>query len=198
VNRRIPNISGPQWVLAFSLSVLLGVTACAGKKRFERVEEFPTGPQINYAASSFFAGVRTSLLSDRYTAPYEVVWAEAKRVMEQLERIGVNPKLSLDEDYGLILLTMDHRDEEAKTMFNPDSLRIRGWRDEFRVEVIKISEDRTKVMVSRTVLGMPYEKRCPDRAEKCPKPILYQPEVSNEKIESWILTKIQDGVAKPY
>jgi hypothetical protein len=180
------------------MSALGLLVACSGQKRFQRVEELPRGPQINYAASSFYAEVRTSLLSNRYMAPYETVWAAARRVMQRLEQTGIKPKLSLDEEYGLIVLTVDHREEEAKTMFNPDPLRIRGWRDEFRVEVIRVTEDRTKVMVSRTVLGIPYERRCPERGTQCATPIFYEPEVSNEQIERWILTQIEDAVSKPY
>lgn len=182
---------------ALAASSLGLLAACSGEQRFQRVEEFPRGPQINYAASSFLTQVHTTHVGDRYTAPYEVVWAAAKRVVERVEQTGIKPKVSLDEEKGLIILTTDHRDEEAKTMFNPDPLRIKGWRDEFRIEVVKLPDARTKAVVSRTVLGIPYDRRCPDRTLECPTPIIYEPEVSNGKIENWILTQIEDAIATP-
>lgn len=186
-----------RWTGALAASSLGLLAACSGEQRFQRVEEFPRGPQINYAASSFLTQVHTTHVSDRYTAQYEVVWAATRRVVERVEQTWVKPKVSLDEAMGVIVLTADHREDEAKTMFNPDPLRIKGWRDEFRIEVIELYEDHTKVVVSRTVLGVPYDRRCPDRTLECAKPIIYEPEVSNGKIENWILTQIEDAIAKP-
>ena len=186
-----------RWTGLLAVSSLGLFAACSIEKPFERVEEFPRGPQINYAASSFLAEVRTTRVSDRYTAPYEVVWAAAKRVMVRVEQTGLKPKISIEEVLGMIVLTMDHKEDEAKTMFNPDPLRIKGWRDEFRIDVIPLTDDRTKAVVSRTVLGVPYDRRCPDRTLECRVPIIYEPEVSNGKIENWILTQIEDEIAKP-
>jgi len=186
-----------RWTGALAASSLGLLAACSGEQRFQRVEQFPRGPQINYAASSFLTQVHTTHVSDRYTAPYAGVWAAAKRVVERLEKAWAKPTASVDEDMGVIVLTTDHREDEAKTMFNPDPLRIKGWRDEIRIKVIELYEDRTKVVVSRTVLGAPYDRRCPDRSLECAKPIIYEPEVSNGQIENWILTQIEDAIAKP-
>jgi hypothetical protein len=177
---------------AFSVGMLV---ACSGERAFQRVEDFPAGPQIDYTASAFGTGVRTTHVSDRYHSPYEAVWLATKRVVERVEQTGIKPKVSFDESKGLIVLTEDHRDDAAKTMNNPDRLRIKGWRDEIRIEVVKVSDDRTKVTVSRTVLGMPYDKICLDRTRTCKDPIPYEPEVSNGKVEDWILTQIEDAVA---
>lgn len=172
------------------------LTACVTDPSFERVEAFPKGPQVNQAASAFSGGVHTSHISDRYAAPYEVVWDAAKRVIERVEQTGIRPTATFDHEKGVILLTEDHREDEAKTMDNPDTLRIKGWMDEFRIEVITLSSTQTKVIVSRKVLGIPIDRLCLNSPSVCRARTNYEPEVSNGRIEDWILTQIEDDVAK--
>ena len=82
----------------------------------------------------------------------------------------------------------------AATDYDPDELRLRGWIDEFRFQVTALSADRTKVTVARTVRGIPGFWICPYTLAACGKG--YEPEVSNGKLEDWILTQIEDDLAR--
>jgi hypothetical protein len=78
--------------------------------------------------------------------------------------------------------------------FDPDDLRLRGWIDEFVFQVTALSANRTKVTVARTVRGIAAFRLCPYTLAACTKG--YEPEVSNGKIEDWILTRIEDDLAQ--
>ena len=77
--------------------------------------------------------------------------------------------------------------------YNPDAERIEGWKDEFLIKVEALDSNRTKVTVSRKVVGIPSFRLCGDDLVQCGS--LYEPEVYNAKIEDWILTKIEDDLA---
>jgi hypothetical protein len=163
---------------------------------YQRVMELPVGSQIDPWASSFHAVVRTPRVRFLYSAPYAEVWNAAKAALEQLKQTGTEPQLDVDEEHGAMILRLDHRDDTAKTMDNPNPIRIKGWREEIHLEFSRQPRDRTLVLASRLVLGVPFNRRCHEYADPCPKPILFEPEVSNGQVERWILTQIVEAVAK--
>jgi hypothetical protein len=73
--------------------------------------------------------------------------------------------------------------------------RLAGWKDEFLIQVIAISERRTTVTVSRTVLALPRFRFCIYVAAMCERGT-YEPEVSNGRIENWVLTQITDELER--
>ena len=178
--------------------VMVAVTlaGCIGEMSYKRVDEVPPGAQIDAVASSFYAVVRSPHVRYLYPAPYEDVWGAIKRVMETVKESGTEPHFTLDEENGLFAMTLDHRDDIAKTMDNPNPIRIKGWREEFRFELVRRPDSQTLVIASRVVLGVPFNRRCPEYVDPCPNPILFQPEVSNGQVERWILTRIREEVEK--
>ena len=166
--------------------------ACSSQPEFERVEEYPEGIQVDSAASAWSNKLHSSNVSDRYPAGYEKVWAATKRVAQHFENLHGKPVMRIDEKQGRIELRDTHRVDRSKE-YNPDALRIQGWKDEFLIKVEALDPNRTKVTVSRTVVGIPAFRICEDVLVSCG--ALYEPEVSNTRIEDWILTKIEDDLA---
>lgn len=182
--------------LAAAMICAVFVPGCAGEMSYKRVDELPTGSQIDALASSFHAVVRTPHVRYLYPASYEDVWNAAKEVMPTLKETGKEPVLTFDEDQGVIVLGLDHRDDTAKTMDNPNPIRIRGWREEIRVELMQQPRDTTLVIVSRIVLGVPFQRRCHKYEDPCANPIVFEPEVSNGEMERYVLGLIRQAVAK--
>ena len=177
-------------VLFACLLGLLG--ACSSQPEFERVEEYPEGMQVDQAKSAFANKLQTTTVSDQYPAGYDEVWAATKRVAHHFEKLHGKPVIRIDEKNGSIELRDTHRVDKSKG-YNPDAERIQGWKDEFLIKVEALDSNRTKVTVSRKVVGIPTFRLCGDDLVQCG--ALYEPEVSNAKIEDWILTKIEDDVA---
>ncbi len=169
------------------------LAGCAGEQ-FERVEERPEGIQIEDIASGVVSRSHASEVTDRYDASYAVVWDSTVRVARRVEALGVEPVLRLDPAHGHISLRESHVMSQEETDYDPDQLRLRGWIDEFQFQVTALSNDRTKVTVSRTVRGIPGFRLCAYVLSSCGN--LFEPEVSNGKIEDWILTQIEDGLAQ--
>ena len=172
----------------------LGSLAGCGGDQFERVEQRPEGIQIDDVASGWASQSHTSHVSDRYNAPYATVWAATLRVAQRVEQLGVKPALRLDPARGEIAVRESRLMNQAETDYDPDELRLRGWIDEFRFQVTALSADQTKVTVARTVRGIPSFRICPYTLAACDKG--YEPEVSNGKLEDWILTQIEDDLAQ--
>ena len=177
-------------LFSFSLGTQAG---CAGDQ-FERVEQRPEGIQINDVASGWATRSYASQVSDRYDAPYAVVWTATLVVAKRVEQLGVKPAMRLDPAQGEIAVRESRLMNPAETDYDPDELRLRGWIDEFRFQVTALSADQTKVTVARTVRGIPGFRICPYTLAACGKG--YEPEVSNGKLEDWILTQIEDDLAR--
>ena len=179
-----------KWVWCACLLGLLG--ACSSQPEFERVEEYPEGMQIDTGKSAFADKLETTTVSDQYHAGYDEVWAATKRVAHHFEKLHGKPVMRINEKNGTIEIRETHRIDKTKE-YNPDAERIQGWKDEFLIKVQSIDSNRSKVTVSRKVVGIPTFRLCGDDLVQCG--ALYEPEVSNAKIEDWILTKIEDDLA---
>jgi hypothetical protein len=180
-------------VCALVLVALACAAGCAGEG-FKRVEEQPVGIEINEVASGRASKSYASHVSDRYDAPYEAVWAAATRVARRVEQMGVRPVLRLDSTRGEIVVRENRVTRQDGSDYDPDDLRLEGWIDEFLFQVTALSADRTKVTVARTVRGIPRFRICPYTLAACARG--YEPEVSNGMIEDWILTQIEDDLAR--
>jgi len=186
------NKSWTKWGLLVGGCVLGLSGACSSQQEFERVEDYPEGMQIDTAKSAWSNKLQTTTVSDRYPAGYDVVWAATKRVAYHFKKLQRKPVMRIDENNGSIELRDTHRMDRSKE-YNPDAERIEGWKDEFLIKVEALDSNRTKVTVSRKVVGIPSFRLCGDDLVQCGS--LYEPEVSNAKIEDWILTKIEDDLA---
>ncbi|MDX1411678.1 MAG: hypothetical protein R3351_05945, partial [Nitrospirales bacterium] len=172
---------------------VLGLSgACSSQPEFERVEEYPEGMQIDTAKSAFSNKLQTTTVSDRYPAGFDAVWAATKRVAHHFEKLHGKPVMRIDENNRSIELRDIHKVDRSKG-YNPDAERIEGWKDEFLIKVVALDSNQTQVTVSRKVVGIPSFRLCGDDLVQCGS--LYEPEVSNAKIEEWILTKIEDDLA---
>jgi hypothetical protein len=178
------------WALV--LGCALWLAGCASDQ-FERVQEMPEGIQIDAVASGWTNRSYASQVSDRYGAPYATVWAATLRVAKRVKQMGVKPAMILDPVHGQIQIR-ESRMMSQDADYDPDGLRLRGWIDEFRFQVTVVSGDRTKVTVSRTVRGIPSFRICAYVMAACGGG--YEPEVSNGKVEDWILTQIEDDLAQ--
>lgn len=179
-----------QWVICAGL---LGAGGCASES-FHRVEALPEGIQINSVASGFANKSHTSHVSDRYAAPYADVWAATLRVANRVKHQGIKPVMVVDQARGEIKLRETHEMRNTDQEYDPDELRLRGWVDEFQFQVIALDAGRTKVMVARTVRGIPAFQVCGFVIAACQSGL--EPEVSNGHMEDWILTQIEDDLAR--
>jgi len=172
---------------------LVGVSGCVSEQ-FERVEKLPEGMQVDALASGLSNRTHTSHISDRYAAPFAEVWESTLRVANRVKQQGVKPVLLADRAHGEIKLRETHVVPSTDEGYNPDELRLRGWVDEFRFQVTALSDTRTKVMVARTVRGIPAFRVCGFVQAACQGGL--EPEVSNGHMEDWILTQIEDDLAR--
>lgn len=172
----------------------LGPLAGCAADHFERVEEQPVGIEISDVASGMATRSYASHVSDRYNAPYATVWAAALRVARRVELMGSKPVLRVDPARGEIAIRENRVVRPDGGDYDPDDLRLRGWIDEFLFQVTALSADRTKVTVARTVRGITAFRLCPYTLAACSSG--YEPEVSNGKIEDWILTQIEDDLGQ--
>jgi len=170
---------------------LAAASGCASEE-FHRVETLPEGIQINDVASGMAKTSHTSHVSDRYDAPYADVWAATLRVANRLKHQGVKPVMLVDQARGEIKLRETHIISNEE--FDPDELRLRGWVDEFQFQVTALQDGRSKVMVARTVQGIPAFRVCGFVIDACDSGL--EPEVSNGHMEDWILTQIEDDLAR--
>lgn len=186
------NKNGIGWGMLI-IGCIFGLSgACSGQQEFKHVEEYPEGIQIDPTKSALASKLETTTVSDRYPAGYDEVWAATKRVAQHFEKLHGRPVMRVDEENGQIELRDTHRVDRTGG-YNPDAERIEGWKDEFLIKVEALDSNRTKVTVSRKVVGIPSFRLCGDDLVQCG--ALYEPEVSNAEIEDWILTKIEDDLA---
>ena len=189
-----------------ALFVLVGLslpTACSSTVRFERVEHFPSGIQIDTFASAWMNSIHPSQVSEQFDARYAEVWQAAKIVAGRLERRVERAETIVDEEAGRIQITDDNEVIQDVTsdaghqgnLRRPGESRLTGWKDEYQIQVIAISDRRTTVTVSRAVLALPRFRFCFYVAAMC-KRGTYEAEVSNGQIENWVLTQITDELAR--
>lgn len=175
--------------------------ACTPTLRFERVEHFPAGIQIDTLASAWANRFQTSEISVELDVRYGEVWRATQIVARRLEKRVEKPELLIDEAAGTIKLTDEQPlyqniapDADGRAQVRrPGGTRLAGWKDEFVIHVIGTSESRTRVTVSRAVLGMPRYQFCIYVAALCRIGTL-EPEISNGQLENWILTQISDEI----
>lgn len=189
-----------------ALAVLVGLIlplACSNTIRFERVETFPSGIQIDTFASAWVNDVHPSSVNVLFDARYADAWQAAKLVAGRLERKVEKADTVVDEEAGRIRITDDNEilQEVASdaghegNLRRPGASRLTGWKDEFLIEVKAVSEGRTTVTVSRAVVALPRFRFCFYVAAMC-KRGTYEAEVSNGQIENWVLTQITDELAR--
>ena len=180
-------------LLALMCVGLAAASGCASEE-FHRVETLPEGIQIDSMASGMTNKSHTSHVSDRYAAPYADVWAATVRVANRVKQQGVKPVMLVDQARGEIKLRETHVMTNTDQEFDPDELRLRGWVDEFQFTVTAMDDGRSKVMVARTVRGIPAFLVCGFVIAACQGGL--EPEVSNGHMEDWILTQIEDDLAR--
>jgi hypothetical protein len=147
--------------------------------------------------------IHPSTVSEQFDARYAEVWQAAKMVARRLERRVEKAETVIDEEAGKIQITDEHKviqDVTSDTgnrgsIRRPGGPRLTGWKDEFLIQVIAISEGRTTVTVSRAVLGIRRFRFCLYVAALCERGT-YEPEVSNGQIENWVLTQIADELER--
>ena len=189
-----------------ALFVLVGLSlpaACSNTIRFERVEHFPAGVQVDTFASAWINRVHPSQVSEHFDARYADVWQAAKIVAGRLGRKVEKAETIIDEENGRIQITDDQEviEDVTSDTGNHESLRrsgasrLAGWKDEYQIQVVATSEGRTTVTVSRAVLALPRFRFCFYVAAMC-KRGTYEAEVSNGQIENWVLTQITDELQR--
>ena len=168
-------------LLLCTLIVCFGsVTGCLGAGHFTRVDEFPEGVQKDYMTSAFLSSLELSnSVETAYDAPYEKVWAAAKRVAERLDKIGSRPIIGVDEKNGRI---------QNGNIGTASRLGVGtgAWRDQFLTEVTTISANQTKVTVQRKVVATILKRRASGSHRE------WRSQKSNGQIESWVLTQIEN------
>ena len=177
-----------KWALG---SVVVFTVACSNPPEYERVEEFPEGMQIDSAKSALTDKLETTSVSNRYQADYEEVWAVTTEVANGFKKRHEASSMEISEKTGTIVLQGTHRVDRTKEGM-ADVERIRRWKDIFQIKVKSLDSTRTMVTVSRTVVGIPYFRLCREALVDCGS--FYEPEVSNAKIEQWILTQIDESL----
>lgn len=158
------------------LLIILVSSASVFAQKNQRVEEFPKGEQVSVLIGDFLSGVKdVNVVTRVYDAPYNKVWLAAKLTAEKLDKIGKRSLVHVDEKNGRI----------SNGVIDQNVLIGLGsgaWVDQFQIEVISVSDNKTKVDVTRKVVG---------------KNVLnnqWNTRYSNGKIEKWILTQIGDQI----
>lgn len=163
--------------------------ACSSPPEYERVEEFPDGMQVDATQSALAEKLHTTNVSKQYPADIKIVWDVTTKVAKGFKERDGELRLDIDEKNRTIHLHGTHRTDKTKGN-SADVARIKGWKDQFRITVESLDKTRTNVSVSRTVVGIPYFRLCREALVDCGS--FYEPEVSNAKIEQWILTQIDE------
>lgn len=174
--------------------------SCAPSYHFERVEAYPGGLQIDELASAYLNKEKPSHVTLNVEAPYEQTWDAARKVAHQLKQIdsASESTVTIDSDSGRIHIEQVHIPEEVAAVRaaggpypkNEVTYRLREWVSEFYIELTKVSPTNTKVTVSRDVLGVPSMRICAGTLGACRG--MYEPEISNGRVENWVLTQLQD------
>jgi hypothetical protein len=184
------------------LWLILLSAACANATRLERVDEFPAGIQIATFTSAWMNRLHPSEVSRTFAVRHARAWQTAKAVARRLEARRAKVESRYDEEAGSIRITSEQQidelssDEDASIgLRKPGRSRLSGWKDEFLIQVTALSAGETRVLVSRTVLGIPRFRFCFHVAAMCELG-KYEPEISNGRVEQWVLTQIADELAR--
>lgn len=174
----------------------LALIGCTASHDVHRVEQPPSGMQIKELASATATQSHRSRVSTSYPASYDLVWDAALRVVPKLEKLGELPVSKYDKPHGRIEVRETHTTPQDGPQTSAEDLSFKGWKDDFLIEVRRVSDAETKVTVHRTVLGIPGFRAC--RGHRgCIRPRrAYEPEESNGEIEDWVLTQIQDELKR--
>ena len=177
-----------KWALG-CVVVLTG--ACSNPPEYERVEGFPEGMQVDTTQSALADNLEPTKISKQFPAELRIVWDVTKKVARGFKEREGELTLEIDEKQRSIHLSGTHRADETKG-YSADVVRIRGWKDQFHITVEALDRSRTNVTVSRTVVGIPYFRLCREALVDCGS--FYEPEVSNAKIEQWILSEVDKNL----
>ena len=169
---------------------------CGTGQEFHRVEQPPAGMQTKELASATSTQSHRSKVATRYAASYDQVWDAAVRAVPKLEQLGELPLSKYDKAHGRIEVRETHTTPQEGPQTSAEDLSFKGWKDDFVIEVRRVSDTETKVIVHRTVLGIPGFRACRGHRGRIRPRRAYEPEVSNGEIEDWFLTQIQDELAK--
>lgn len=171
VLKRIFSVSG----LAILLVNLPYATAQDKLRKLDRVEKLPTGANTNVLGTFISAGNLPNRTEYIFDAPYEQVWLATKAAAREFDKASGRPVVGIDEQNNRV---QNGRIDQTALMGKSG---LAPFVDEFVMEVTSLSETQTRVAVARRV--MQREKRN-----------LWGPQKSNEKIEKYLLTQIQDGL----
>lgn len=146
-----------------------------------RIEQLPTGNQTKFMKAFFVGSPQEPEAYERkFSVPFNKVFSVMKIVAKKFEKEGKRKVVSVDAESGKIqngTITQDKMiGYQSGAMF-----------DEITMEATSIDKVSTKVSVTRRVVVQIYESG--NR--------YWAAEYSNGNIESWILTKIEDGLLKP-
>ena len=180
-----------KWVLGYMVAFTV---ACSSPPEYERVEEFPEGMQIDTTQSALAEKLQKTNVSKQYPAEFKIVWDVTTKVAKGFKERDGELTLNIDEKNRTIHLYGIHRPDKTKG-YPADVVRMKAWKDQFRITVEALDKTRTNVSVSRTVVGIPYFRLCREALVDCGS--FYEPEVSNAKIEQWILTQIDENLRSP-
>lgn len=156
-------------------------SALAATKPFERVETFPTGEQ----ASGMKALINPKAINTEsvlVNKPYAAVWSAVKVVARTFDKVGKRSLVAIDEQSGRV--------QNGK--ISSDAL-IAGntfdWKDEFVIEVTKVTAQSTNLSVSRRLVkkGTGWGDTNTN----------WQSRNSNGLIERWLITQVIEQLKSP-
>ncbi len=117
------------------------------------METPPEGMQVTEFASTTAPHSHRSSISNRYDAPYDAVWDSVVRVVPELEKLGEMPVSRFDKPQGRVEVRETHVTREGPQSSMED-LSFKGWKDDFVIQVRRLSDTETKVTVHRIVRGL--------------------------------------------
>jgi len=170
------------YALLLCVSILF-LCGCAASSKFVRIKQFPDGEQVNIIIGGFLSGIKdVNVVENTYSAPYEKVWSAVKNVAQNFSKVGKRPIVGIDEANGRV---QNGKISEDALI----GLGVGAWLDEFVMEATSLSESKTKVAVSRKVVQVSLPDKVTLRKEA-------KTQYSNGKIESWLLSQIEDELKK--
>ena len=151
----------------------------AKDKHFKRIEEYPSGEQTKSLIGSFFSGTKdVNAVEHTFDAALYKVWPVLKSVANKFAKISGRLVVGIDEANNLI----------QNGNITQDSMIGSGsgaWMDQIQMKAIS-TENQTKVIVSRKVV----QREFTGKRE-------WKTQLSNGKIESYLLTQIEDELSNP-
>lgn len=184
--------------IAFTL--FCSIISCAGPQQssgdrakqdrhFLRQEKFPTGDQVNFWIGGDLGGIKdTNTEEFVFNAPYKRVWSACKVVADRFDKVGKRPVINVNEKTGRIQIGKIQEDEMI-------GVGTGAWLDEFMLEATEVPDSKTKVSITRKVVKLEsferkdYKRRVKTYEKK------WRTQLSNGRIERWVLTQIEDELA---